>query len=159
MKSIFKGLIARMYYLLGKFMFASGIAGRNSKLHQFCMRQLQRSADFGYLPALILFGQLLSYRGATALNKQAGVNYLAKASKQLDATAMFTLAEQLDKNPDVLLPSHEIADLYQKSAKAGHIMAALRLSQGYKVGKWGLSVDLKQAEYWSQQFHQHANQE
>lgn len=155
MKQLGDLLLARCFYFIGRVLFKTGLAGQSEKIHHFCMRQLQRSADLGYQPALLLFGQILSYRGVTAMNKRRGVEYLAQLAER-SVQARFMLAEQLAHNDDVVLIHHDPLSLYESAANEGHIMAALRLSQAYKYGKWGAQQDADQAQMWSDRFHQHS---
>lgn len=155
MKKLGDLLLARCFYFIGRVLFNTGLAGRSEKIHHFCMRQLQRSADLGYQPALLLFGQILSYRGVTSMNKRRGVEYLAQLAEQ-SVQAKFMLAEQLVHNKDVIIPNQNPLRLYQAAAEQGHAMAALRLSQAYKEGKWGARQDSELAQTWSERFHQHS---
>ncbi|EAT11974.1 hypothetical protein RED65_11555 [Oceanobacter sp. RED65] len=148
-------LLARCFYFIGRLLFKTGLAGWSEKIHHFSMRQLQRSADLGFQPALLLFGQILSYRGVTPMNKRRGIEYLATLAEQ-SVQAQFMLAEQLVHNKEVIIPNHNPLSLYQAAAEQGHAMAALRLSQAYKDGKWGAQQDLQLAQTWSERFHQHS---
>lgn len=145
---------------LAKWLFDCGAGAWHQKIHEFAMRRIQLAADMDYMPAQLLFGQLLKYRGLTAYNKIAGVGYLRKAAQQDCVDAMFMLAEALQDENLVAIASEpdEALNLYQHAAEQGHIMAALRLSQIYKNGLLGVARDLNVAGYWSEQFMQHANE-
>lgn len=144
--------------LLAKWIFDCGIGAWHQKIHEFAMRRIQLAADMDYLPAQLLFGQLLKYRGLTPYNKIAGLGYLRKAAQQGSVDGMFMLAEALQDVNLIASQSEpgEVLNLYQSAAKQGHIMAALRLSQIYKSGLLGVESDLNVSNYWSEQFMQNA---
>lgn len=172
MKKHLSQLKASLHYWLGVVLFKSGMAGKHVLIHDFCMAQLQRAADDGMTKAQLLFGQLLAYRGLTDLNKVAGMKYLRSSAQQGSADAQFMLAEalldeskiettSLTKSCNGAFEPLNIAEpiaLYIKAAKAGHTMAALRLSQFYRQGKYGLECDEQQADYWQSEFYKKGNQ-
>ena len=144
---------------LAKWLFDCGVAGWHQQIHEFAMRRIQMAADLDYLPAQLLFGQLLKYRGLTVYNKIAGVGYLRKAAQQGSTDAMFVLAEALQDDNLVMSQAepNEVLDLYTLAAQAGHVMAALRLSKIYKKGLLGNEHNSELAEYWSARFLQNAH--
>mgnify|MGYP002700105794 FL=1 len=171
MKKQLSNIIASAHYYLGAFLFHSGCARIHQRVHEFSMRELQRSADLGMGKAQLLFGQLLKYRGATDFNKIAGIRYLRESAEKGSIDALFMLAEALQDKSLIEFTAPEamgvtdaahkqnsrldISDpvmLYLAAAKAGHVMAALRLSKIYQQGSLGQVIDSEQAEYWRSEF-------
>jgi TPR repeat protein len=164
MKKQLSNLIAAVHYSLGAFLFYSGFARIHRRLHEFSMRELQRSADLGWTKAQVLFGQLLKYRGATDFNKIAGIRYLRESAAKGSADAQFMLAEAIQDKSLIELTSsaeqgsNQLLDLddplmlYLSAAKSGHAMAALRLSKIYQQGSCQQKIDTEQAEYWRSEF-------
>lgn len=153
-------------------MFYSGIARLHVRLHEFSMRELQRSADLGLVKAKALFGLLLKYRGATAYNKVAGIRYLRESAQSGSTDAQFMLAESLiDQalidpsisynavSEDSTSTLNDPVELYLLAANAGHIMAALRLSKIYRTGQYGVEMNLEEADKWHAEFLKYGGQE
>ena len=169
-KSLSK-IFAHLHYLVGATLFFSGTARIHVRLHEFAMRELQRSADLGLVKAKVLFGQLLKYRGATAYNKIASIRYLRESALSGSADAQFMLAESLI-DQSVIDPSlsynavsedsisalNDPIELYLLAANSGHIMAALRLSKIYRTGKYGVEMNLEEADKWHAEFLKHGGQ-
>jgi TPR repeat protein len=157
----FKSLI---HYGIGSMLFFSGLARLHVRLHEFSMRQIQRAADDGLGKAQLLFGQLLTYRGATAFNKIAGLKYLHTSVLEGSKEAQFMLAEAIinkdiidnhiidGQNPKSEIKPLDPVDLYRLAAQSGHVMAALRLSKIYREGRLGIIKNTEQADYWLEEF-------
>jgi TPR repeat protein len=155
---------SHIHYYIGSMLFFSGLARLNVRVHEFSMRQLQRAADSGLGKAQLLFGQLLTYRGATAYNKIAGLKYLQKSALEGSKEAQFMLAEAIvskqiidtqiiDKQTsNSSIKPQSPFDLYRLVAESGHIMAALRLSKIYRHGGYGITKNTQQADYWLAEF-------
>jgi len=147
-------------YRLGYSLFKSGVAGWHKRLHEFAMRRLQLAADDGYEPAQLFFGQLLKYRGASVLNRVAGIRYLQQSAEQGSSQAQFMLAEAL-LDPNLVYPPDLVKlsplALYEQAAAAGHKMAALRLSKAYEQGLLGLAVNQHKAVQYFEQFSREGN--
>ena len=161
-------MLAITHYCIGALLFFSGIAKLHVRIHEFAMRELQRSADAGLNKAQLLFGQLLKYRGATAYNKIASIGYLRASASNGNAEAQFMLAEAItDKSLMDVMPleagikteNHDqLKDpvaLYLLAAKAGHVMSALRLNKIYEQGLYGTKPNKEQAEHWYSEFIKH----
>lgn len=151
-------MISNLHYWLGAVLFKTGLAGLHPWLHEKIMRQLQRAAEKQHSDALLLFGQLLRYKGMTPYNKIAGVGYLRQAviSDYFlgQADALFLLAEALC-DPDLLVakqPQDNVVDYYEKAANQGHLMSALRLSKIYHNGLYDQAKDELKAQYWREKF-------
>lgn len=147
-------------YTLGRCLFTWGIAHWHRRIHEFAMRRLQTAADKNYGPAQLFFGQLLKYRGASVLNRVAGIRYLHDSAEKGNSDAQFMLAEAL-LDPNLVYPTelvkHDPVTLYQQAADAGHKMAALRLSKAYENGLMGLSKNTKLAAQYFEQFSRDGN--
>jgi TPR repeat protein len=158
-----------IHYWIGSLLFFSGVARMHVVLHEFSMKQLQRAADSGLAKAQLLFGQLLTYRGAAADNKMAGIQYLQKAALEGSNEARFMLAESMassdliehvafiddaasDLNTAGTINIQSPVELYRLAAESGHTMAALRLSKIYRQGDFGINKSIEQADYWLQEF-------
>ena len=143
-----------LHFILGKFLFNTGIAGLTPWVHEKAMRQLQRAADRGQEEALLLFGVLLRYKGATPYNKIAGVEYLRGLAQSGRADAQFLFADAL-LDPKLITSDYKSEnplDWYKQAAEQQHPMAMLRLSKIYHNGLYGESIDDKKAEYWRARF-------
>ncbi len=153
-KALIKPCWAYVMYRLGALLFLSGIGRFHSSIHDFAMRCLQRAANAGNVNGLLLIGQLLKYRGVTAPNRLAGVEYLRKASGRGLVDAKFMLAEALCDKSLLLQVTNdkEVLTLYTQAAEQGHVVAALRLKKAYDQGLWGAPIDKVLARYWSEQF-------
>lgn len=142
-------------YILGRFLFLSGLAQWHRRLHEFAMKRLQVAADQDFAPAQLFFGQLLKYRGASVLNRVAGIRYLHQSADKGSAEAQFMLAEAL-LDPELVYPSdlikHDPVKLYENAAASGHNMAALRLSKAYEQGSLGLPQNAELAARYFEQF-------
>lgn len=147
-------MISNFHYCLGAILYKTGLAGLHPWLHEKTMRQLQRAAEKQHGKALLLFGQLLRYKGLTDYNKIAGVTYLRQAAQLGQVDALFLLAEALSDTNFIVAkqPEDNIVDYYFKSAQQGHLMSALRLSKIYHNGLYGESKDESKAQYWRDQF-------
>jgi TPR repeat protein len=155
---------SHIHYYIGSTLFFSGLARLNVRVHECSMKQLQRAADGGLTKAQLLFGQLLTYRGATAYNKIAGLEYLQASALEGSKEAQFMLAEAII-NKDIIdtqitdkqlphLPRKPLIplDLYRLAAESGHAMAALRLSKIYRQGGHGITKNAEQADHWLAEF-------
>ena len=153
-ETFWQRLRSSCHYLLGASLFKSGLAGLHPLIHEKTMRQLQRAAEHQHPQALLLFGQLLRYKGATQFNKIAGAGYLRQAAMQGNRDAQFLLAEVLADSDLVMAKELDESpvDWYLKAAQKGHIMSALRLSKIYHNGLYGESIDENQAQYWRDKF-------
>lgn len=165
-------IFARIHYAVGASLFFSGIARLHQRLHEFAMRELQRSADLSYVKAQVLFGQLLKYRGATAYNKVASIRYLRESAQSGSKDAQFMLAESLTDQTIIdsgngynaisegsnLTVFNNPVELYLLAANAGHVMAALRLSKIYREGSYGEQVDIEKANKWHAEFLKYGDQ-
>lgn len=147
-------------YTVGRCLFLSGIAQWHRRIHEFAMRRLQIAADQNHGPSQLFFGQLLKYRGASVLNRVAGIRYLHDSAEKGSADAQFMLAEAL-LDPELMYPSdlikHEPVSLYERAAEAGHKMAALRLSKAYGQGALGLQQNTELAARYFDQFSRDGN--
>lgn len=152
--TLWQHLRRNSHYFLGSLLFKSGIAGANAWLHEKTMRQIQRAADLHHPDALVLFGQLLQYRGVTPYNRIAGVGYLRRAAQNGNASAQFLLAEALVRKAFIVArePGEDPVNWYLQAGKQGYIMAALRLSKIYHNGLYGQKVDEAKAQHWRDQF-------
>jgi TPR repeat protein len=151
---LIKACWAYLMYRIGALLFLSGIGRLHQSIHGFAMRCLQRAANADNVKALLLFGQLLKYRGVSIPNRLAGVQYLRKAADKGLIDAQFMLAEALCDDTLLIKASDEkeILALYTQAAEQGHVVAALRLKKAYGLGLWGVPVDKVLANYWSEQF-------
>ncbi len=147
-------------YRLGYSLYVSGIAGWHKRIHEFAMRRLQQAADAEYEPAQLFFGQLLKYRGASVLNRVAGIRYLQRSADKGSSQAQFMLAEAL-LDPNLVYPPDLVKqsplDLYEAAAAAGHKMAALRLSKAYEQGLLGVAINQDKAVQYFEQFSRDGN--
>ncbi len=151
-------VLAKIQYLLGAFIFNSGMGRRQKWLHDFSMNCLQRAANAGHGQALLMAGQILTHRGLGISQRQVGVKYLRIAAGMGNPGAQFMLAQAMcDDALGLMHEDDDILALYKQAAKQGHIMAALRLKKAYTDGLWGVSADETQASYWSEQFMKSSN--
>lgn len=147
-------MMALLHYYQGAFIFYSGLGQLHVRLHDYGVLCLRRAADKGHKDALMLIGMRLKYRGVNRHHKMTGIKYLRESAKLGSVQSQFMLAEALVDESLVIdnFDEEEIQNLYGSAAHQGHKMAALRLSKAYDQGLWGLSINQKKAEYWSQQF-------
>jgi len=146
-------IVGPFHFYLGLFLFKTGVAGWHPWMHEKTMRQLQRASDAGIEDALLMFGQLLRYKGATVYNKTAGIRYLESVANTGRAEGQFMLAEAIvDPNLISQKSPENAVTLYHRAAEQGHLMAALRLSKIYHNGLYGQPVDESKAEHWRNQF-------
>jgi len=145
---------ALFQYYQGAFIFHSGLGQAHVRLHDYGVLCLKRAADKGQQDALMLIGMRLKYRGVNREYKVAGIKYLRESANLGSVQSQFMLAEALTDESLAIekFDEEEIQNLYESAAHQGHKMAALRLSKAYNQGLWGLSINQKKAEYWSQQF-------
>jgi len=147
-------LLVALRFGIGKVLYIGGFAQYHHGIHNWAMTQLQKAAVGHHQGAQLLLGQLLKYRGTSIQAKAAGIEYLRQAASSGSCEACFMLAEATaDKN--LIMGSAHQRDrlgLYLQAAEAGHIMAALRLSQFYREGSADGDINIKQADYWLEQF-------
>lgn len=147
-------------YSLGRCLYVTGVAAWHRRIHEFAMRRLQTAADKNYAPAQLFFGQLLKYRGASVLNRIAGIRYLHESAEKGSADAQFMLAEAL-LDPELVYPPDLIHQtplyLYEQAAQSGHKMAALRLSKAYEQGTLGVAQNADLAAKYFEQFSRDGN--
>ena len=145
---------ALLQYYQGAFIFYSGLGQAHVRLHDYGVLCLRQAADKGQQDALMLIGMRLKYRGVNRHQQVAGIQYLRESANLGSVQSQFMLAEALtdESLANENFDEEEIQNLYESAAHQGHKMAALRLSKAYDQGLWGLSINQKKAEYWSQRF-------
>jgi len=151
-KTVMTKTRAYLHYRLGAFIFYSSLGSLNEKLHHYGVLSLRRAADIGNDKAAFLLGLRLKYRGKNNAYQALGIEYLRKAASNGDCQPQFMLAEALNESALNHKVDSEILSLYEKSANQGHKMAALRLSKAYEQGMFGLTINQKKADDWSQKF-------
>lgn len=143
---------AFLYFHLGAFIYYSSLGRLNIKLHDYGVLCLRRAAENGHLKASYLLGVRLKYRGTNSGYRTASIEYLRKAASNDDSQNQFMLAEALKDTVLTDETENEILFLYESATKQGYKMAELRLSEAHEQGLFGLTINQKKAEYWSQKF-------
>ena len=143
---------AFLHFHWGAFIFYSSLGRLNEKLHDHGVLCLRRAADNGHIKAAYLLGVRLKYRGTNGAYQTSGIKYLRKAASNGASQNQFMLAEALKETVLGCEAKSEILFLYESAAKQGYKMAELRLSEAHEQGLFGLTINQKKAEYWSQKF-------
>lgn len=133
---------ARLSYWLARKLFHRPWCVRQPRIWRWMEGQFARMANLGDTRAQSFYGHILAFRGQGLGAKEEGVRLLRLAALSGDGKAayqvgVFCLAGTLSKNPDAA----EAARWWTMAAKAGHPLAANKLSALYLQGGPGLQAD------------------
>ena len=135
-------LKARFSYWLARKLFHWRWCVRQPRLWRWMEGQFARMANLGNTGAQSFYGHILAFRGQGLGAREEGVRLLRLAALSGDGKAayqvgVFCLAGTLSKNPDAA----EAARWWTMAVKAGHPLAANKLSALYLQGGPGLQAD------------------
>ena len=133
---------ARLSYWLARKLFHRPWCVRQPRIWRWMEGQFARMANLGDTRAQSFYGHILAFRGQGLGAKEEGVRLLRLAALSGDGKAayqvgVFSLAGTLSKNPDAA----EAARWWTMAVKAGHPLAANKLSALYLQGGPGLQAD------------------
>ncbi|KMM81180.1 tetratricopeptide repeat protein [Pseudomonas deceptionensis] len=133
---------ARLSYWLARKLFHRPWCVRQPRIWRWMEGQFARMANLGDTRAQSFYGHILAFRGQGLGAKEEGVRLLRLAALSGDGKAayqvgVFCLAGTLSKNPDAA----EAARWWTMAVKAGHPLAANKLSALYLQGGPGLQAD------------------
>ena len=133
---------ARLSYWLARKLFHRPWCVRQPRIWRWMEGQFARMANLGDARAQSFYGHILAFRGQGLGAKEEGVRLLRLAALSGDGKAayqvgVFCLAGTLSKNPDAA----EAARWWTMAVKAGHPLAANKLSALYLQGGPGLQAD------------------
>ena len=133
---------ARLSYWLARKLFHRPWCVRQPRIWRWMEGQFARMANLGDTRAQSFYGHILAFRGQGLGAKEEGVRLLRLAALSGDGKAayqvgVFCLAGTLTKNPDAA----EAARWWTMAVKAGHPLAANKLSALYLQGGPGLQAD------------------
>ena len=135
-------LKARLSYGLARRLFHWPWCVRQPRLWRWMEGQFARMANLGDARAQSFYGHILAFRGQGLGAREEGMRLLRLAALSGDGKAayqagVFSLAGTLGKTPDAA----EAARWWTMAAKAGHPLAANKLSALYLQGGPGLQAD------------------
>ena len=133
---------ARLSYWLARKLFHRPWCVRQPRIWSWMEGQFARMANLGDTRAQSFYGHILAFRGQGLGAREEGVRLLRLAALSGDGKAayqvgVFSLAGTLSKNPDAA----EAARWWTMAVKAGHPLAANKLSALYLQGGPGLQAD------------------
>ena len=133
---------ARLSYWLARKLFHRPWCVRQPRIWSWMEGQFARMANLGDTRAQSFYGHILAFRGQGLGAREEGVRLLRLAALSGDGKAayqvgVFCLAGTLSKNPDAA----EAARWWTMAVKAGHPLAANKLSALYLQGGPGLQAD------------------
>ena len=133
---------ARLSYWLARKLFHRPWCVRQPRIWRWMEGQFARMANLGDTRAQSFYGHILAFRGQGLGAREEGVRLLRLAALSGDGKAayqvgVFSLAGTLSKNPDAA----EAARWWTMAVKAGHPLAANKLSALYLQGGPGLQAD------------------
>ena len=140
---------ARLSYWLARKLFHRPWCVRQPRLWRWMEGQFARMANLGDTRAQSFYGHILAFRGQGLGAKEEGMRLLRLAALSGDGKAayqvgVFSLAGTLSKTPDAA----EAARWWTMAAKAGHPLAAHKLSALYLQGGPGLLADPELARHY-----------
>ena len=133
---------ARLSYWLARKLVHRPWCVRQPRIWSWMEGQFARMANLGDTRAQSFYGHILAFRGQGLGAREEGVRLLRLAALSGDGKAayqvgVFSLAGTLSKNPDAA----EAARWWTMAVKAGHPLAANKLSALYLQGGPGLQAD------------------
>jgi TPR repeat protein len=133
---------ARLSYWLARKLFHRPWCVRQPRIWSWMEGQFARMANLGDTRAQSFYGHILAFRGQGLGAREEGMRLLRLAALSGDGKAayqvgVFSLAGTLSKNPDAA----EAARWWTMAVKAGHPLAANKLSALYLQGGPGLQAD------------------
>jgi TPR repeat protein len=133
---------ARLSYWLARKLFHRPWCVRQPRIWSWMEGQFARMANLGDTRAQSFYGHILAFRGQGLGAREEGMRLLRLAALSGDGKAayqvgVFSLAGTLNKNPDAA----EAARWWTMAVKAGHPLAANKLSALYLQGGPGLQAD------------------
>ena len=133
---------ARLSYWLARKLFHRPWCVRQPRIWGWMEGQFARMANLGDTRAQSFYGHILAFRGQGLGAREEGMRLLRLAALSGDGKAayqvgVFSLAGTLSKNPDAA----EAARWWTMAVKAGHPLAANKLSALYLQGGPGLQAD------------------
>ena len=133
---------ARLSYWLARKLFHRPWCVRQPRIWRWMEGQFARMANLGDTRAQSFYGHILAFRGQWLGAREEGMRLLRLAALSGDGKAayqvgVFCLAGTLSKNPDAA----EAARWWTMAVKAGHPLAANKLSALYLQGGPGLQAD------------------
>ena len=133
---------ARLSYWLARKLFHRPWCVRQPRIWRWMEGQFARMANLGDTRAQSFYGHILAFRGQGLGAREEGMRLLRLAALSGDGKAayqvgVFSLAGTLSKNPDAA----EAARWWTMAVKAGHPLAANKLSALYLQGGPGLQAD------------------
>ena len=133
---------ARLSYWLARKLFHRPWCVRQPRIWRWMEGQFARMANLGDTRAQSFYGHILAFRGQGLGAREEGMRLLRLAALSGDGKAayqvgVFCLAGTLSKNPDAA----EAARWWTMAVKAGHPLAANKLSALYLQGGPGLQAD------------------
>ena len=133
---------ARLSYWLARKLFHRPWCVRQPRIWSWMEGQFARMANLGDTRAQSFYGHILAFRGQGLGAREEGMRLLRLAALSGDGKAayqvgVFCLAGTLSKNPDAA----EAARWWTMAVKAGHPLAANKLSALYLQGGPGLQAD------------------
>ncbi|MFK7159419.1 sel1 repeat family protein [Marinospirillum sp. MEB164] len=142
-------LIANLEFSLADRCYKLACKSGLSFFSQLTRRLVQKAAQKGHPPTLLVFGQRLMNEGVTTRDRLLGAEYLMKAAQQGDAEAQWSLACFYERGcaPFLQNDAHAVT-WYARAAEQGQAEARARLAQAYRAGELGLAKSEEKASLW-----------
>jgi TPR repeat protein len=154
LKQLLWRLRARFSYWLARRLFHWPWFVRQPRAWRWLEGQFSRMANLGDIGALSFYGHILAFRGQGLGAREEGVRLLRLAAQGGDGKSAYqlgviSLAGSASQAPD----AQAALQWWTLALKAGHPLAALKLSQLYQQGGPGLAADPVQAQRYQANLH------
>ncbi len=108
------------------------------------MALFRQAADQNYPPAQVRLGELLD----VAEQNEEAVRWFRKAADQDDAAGEFHLGSMYATGEGVKKDTGKAVYWIRRAAEKDYLPAIEVLTQAYRIGDFGLSIDIQQSQLW-----------